>query len=138
MNKILTFINNTITSTSSPIELRKTLAVAQETAEETNNNIYSNTLSTTHNKMTLRSGRIVDRSQKFSKHTQNTFRHLTTKNFLNFKHLNFSNDKPIFKSQLQMNTNININIFLNTFPKFNITYSNISISKRMRKKQLLI
>ena len=136
MNKILTFINNTITNTSSPIELKKTLAVAQETAEETNNNIYSNTLSTTNDKMTLRSGRIVDRSQKFSKHTQNTFTHFTTKIFLNFQHLNFYNQKPIFKSQLQMNTNTNINIFLNTFPKFNITYSNISISKRMRKKQL--
>ena len=54
MNKILTFINNTITNTSSPIELKKTLAAAQETAEETNNNIYSNTLSTTNDKITAK------------------------------------------------------------------------------------
>ena len=109
MNKILPFKKHNYQHILTD-QFKKLLknSAAQNTAEETNNNIYSNSLSTTNIKKT----KTVDRSQKFSKHTQNTFKLFTTRIFLN---LQYYNEKPFFKSQLQMNTNANIHIFLSTF-----------------------
>ena len=126
-NKLLMFSHSIKTNSRAPVELRSHIDLPAPDDD------LVNQTDQTQEVYSLRRGRTMIKNKiPETKYDTLTFKHFFPKLLKSCKHLDFAVSKDSFSTQINLNLNDNLNIFLAKFPKFDIKYT--AFFRKKKKK----
>ena len=126
-NKLLMFSHSIKTNSRAPFELKSQIDLPAPDDD------LVNQTDQTQEVYSLRRGRTMIKNKiPETKYDTLTFKHFFPKLLKSCKHLDFAVSKDSFSTQINLNLNDNLNIFLAKFPKFDIKYT--AFFRKKKKK----